>query len=104
MERRLEEVKQQELLARRAQEEAASLLSAQQEKHNAEMVQLQEELAQVIASLQQREEQERANQAQTQSNFEDQIREMQVEYEKRTEREIDWSGTSLPLYFSMWVH
>jgi hypothetical protein len=97
MERRLEEVKQQELAARRAQEEAASLLSAQQEKHNAEMAQLQEELVQVMASLQQREEQERANQAQAQSNFEDQIREMQVEYEKRTsERETDWSGTSLP--------
>jgi Skp family chaperone for outer membrane proteins len=97
MERRLEEVEQQELSARCAQEEAASLLSAQQEKHDAETARLQEELAQALASLRQMEEQERANRAQTQSNFEDQMREMQVEYEKRTsEREAEWSGKSLP--------
>lgn len=93
MERRLEEVEQQELSARCAQEEAASLLSAQQEKHDAETARLQEELAQALASLRQMEEQERANRAQTQSNFEDQMREMQVEYEKRTsEREAEWSA------------
>jgi hypothetical protein len=95
MDRQLEELKQQVLSAQQAQQEAESKLAAQQEQHSAEMAQLQEEFAQALqAALKLAEEQE-ASKAQHQTNAEDQMREMQVEYEKQTlQRETEWSGKS----------